>query len=117
MRYALSMADCLFCKIAAGAIPVTKLAENEHALAFPDINPQAPVHALVIPKAHFASLADADPATVGAVHALAVEVARLKGVAGSGYRTVINSGADAGQTVFHLHLHLLGGRSMGWPPG
>ncbi len=112
------MSDCLFCKIAAGTIPVQRLAENEHALAFPDINPQAPTHVLIIPKVHVASLAEIkDFDLVGQLHALAVKVAHDKGIAKGGFRTVLNTGADAGQTVFHLHLHLLGGRAMGWPPG
>lgn len=110
--------DCLFCRIARGEIPVERLAENEHALAFPDVRPQAPVHALVIPKAHLASLRDArDWAVVGSLHELALEVAKARGIAESGFRTVINTGADAGQTVFHVHLHVLGGRLMSWPPG
>lgn len=114
------MTDCIFCKIAQGQIPVQKLAEDEHGLAFPDLNPQAPTHALVIPKKHLASLAevgDADWPLVGALHALAVKVAKAKGLAPGGFRTVTNTGPDAGQTVFHLHLHLLGGRAMTWPPG
>ena len=112
------MDDCLFCKIARGEIPVKVLASNEHALAFPDIRPVAPTHALVIPRAHLASLKDAtDWAVLGSMHALAVQVARDAGLHERGFRTVINTGADAGQTVFHLHLHLLGGRAMEWPPG
>jgi histidine triad (HIT) family protein len=112
------MDDCLFCKIAAGKIPVQKLAESDRALAFPDLRPQAPVHALVIPKAHAASLTETkDLAIVSHLHELAIQVAREKGLLESGFRTVINTGPDAGQTVFHLHLHLLGGRAMGWPPG
>jgi histidine triad (HIT) family protein len=111
--------DCLFCKIAAGAIPVTRLFEDEQVLAFPDINPQAPVHVLVIPKQHIASLAQTtkdDSALLGHLLAAAVEVANLQGL-GNGYRLVINTGPDGGQTVEHLHVHLLGGRHMGWPPG
>ncbi len=112
------MNDCLFCKIARGDIPVKVLAFNEHALAFPDLRPVAPTHALVIPRAHFASLGDlTDFDVLGAMHALAVQVARDTGILQSGFRTVINSGPDAGQTVFHLHLHVLGGRPMEWPPG
>jgi histidine triad (HIT) family protein len=111
--------DCLFCKIAAGTIPVTRLYEDEQVVAFPDINPQAPVHALVIPKRHIASLAQTssgDAALLGHLLNAAAEVARLQGLA-NGYRIVINTGADGGQTVEHLHLHLLGGRHMEWPPG
>ena len=112
------MNDCLFCKIARGEIPVKVLAANDHALAFPDLRPVAPTHALVIPRAHVASLGDlTDFAVLAAMHALAVQVARDAGIHQSGFRTVINSGPDAGQTVFHLHLHLLGGRPMSWPPG
>jgi histidine triad (HIT) family protein len=112
------MDDCLFCKIAAGKIPVQKLAESDRALAFPDLRPQAPVHALVIPKAHADSLTETkDFAIVGHLHELAIQVAREKGLLEGGFRTVINTGPDAGQTVFHLHLHLLGGRAMRWPPG
>jgi histidine triad (HIT) family protein len=113
------MADCLFCKIAAGEIPVTRLFETEEVLAFPDIHPQAPVHVLVIPKRHLASHAHAtteDTAMLGSLLAAAGEVARLQGL-GNGYRLVVNTGSDGGQTVEHLHVHLLGGRHMGWPPG
>ena len=113
------MADCLFCKIRDGVIPAKLVAENEHALAFRDINPQAPTHVLVIPRKHLASLAEAtsaDAALIGELHLLARQIARDEGL-GAGYRTVLNTGAAAGQTVFHLHLHLLGGRSLTWPPG
>jgi histidine triad (HIT) family protein len=111
--------DCLFCKIASGAIPVTRLYEDEQLLAFADIHPQAPVHVLIIPKQHFASLAhtSAEQAPLlGHLLTAAVEIARQQGLA-NGYRTVINTGPDGGQTVDHLHIHLLGGRHMGWPPG
>lgn len=112
------MNDCLFCKIASGGIPVKVLASNERAIAFPDLRPVAPTHALVIPRAHVASLKDAsDFAVLADMHALAVQVARDAGLAERGFRTVINTGPDAGQTVFHLHLHVLGGRAMEWPPG
>ena len=112
------MDDCPFCKIASGRIPVKKLAEDEHGLAFPDLNPQAPLHALVIPKAHVSALTDVtDWSLLGHLLALGHRVAREHGVAESGYRTVINAGRDAGQTVFHLHLHVLGGRVLTWPPG
>ena len=113
------MADgCLFCRIVRGEIPATLVAENEHCVAFRDINPQAPTHVLIVPREHVASLNEArDPALVGRVALFAAEIARKEGIAERGYRTVFNTNADAGQTVFHLHLHLLGGRSLGWPPG
>ncbi|HET7631596.1 MAG TPA: histidine triad nucleotide-binding protein [Gemmatimonadaceae bacterium] len=110
--------DCLFCRIARHEIPATIVAEDEHALAFRDIDPKAPVHVLVIPKVHVASLNDvADPGLVGHVVRMAVEIARAEGVAESGYRLVANTNTDGGQTVDHLHLHVLGGRHMTWPPG
>ena len=110
--------SCLFCRIVRKEIPATVVAETEHCVAFRDINPQAPVHLLVIPREHVASLDDAtDPALVGRLALLAAELARKEGIADGGYRAVINTNADAGQTVFHVHLHLLGGRPMGWPPG
>ena len=114
-----SVADaCLFCRIANGEIPVTLIAQNAHAVAFRDLHPQAPVHVLIIPRRHIASLADAtDAVEVGALGLLAAEIARSEGIAEGGYRTVVNTGRDAGQTVFHLHLHLLGGRKLTWPPG
>jgi histidine triad (HIT) family protein len=112
------MADCIFCKIASGEVPAKKLAEDEHAVAFPDLNPQAPFHALVIPKAHVASLNEVrDPLLMGRIYALADRVARSGGFDETGYRTVINTGPDAQQTVFHLHLHVIAGRQMTWPPG
>ncbi|MGA8940682.1 MAG: histidine triad nucleotide-binding protein [Acidobacteriaceae bacterium] len=116
--------DCLFCKIASGAIPVTRLYENEHVLAFPDIHPQAPVHILIIPKQHFNSLAHVtaeESELLGQLIAAAGEIAQQQGLGlhndGGGYRVIINTGPDGGQTVDHLHVHLLGGRHMGWPPG
>lgn len=110
--------SCLFCRIVRGEIPVVPIASNDHAIAIRDISPQAPVHVLVIPKRHVASLAEAsDGAELGAVALLAAQVARNEGIAASGYRTVMNTGGDGGQTVPHLHLHLLGGRQMSWPPG
>jgi histidine triad (HIT) family protein len=110
--------DCLFCKIAGGEIPVAIIAENDHALAFRDISPQAPHHVLVIPRKHVTSLNHAtDPLELGSLLSLAAEVARQEGIAESGYRTVINTGQDGGQTVFHLHVHVLGGRRLTWPPG
>jgi len=109
---------CLFCRIVSGEIPATVIARNEHALAFRDIAPRAPVHVLVIPTRHIASLDAADDAAeLGHLALLAAEVARLEGVAESGYRVVANTGSDGGQTVHHLHLHVLGGRTMNWPPG
>jgi histidine triad (HIT) family protein len=111
--------DCLFCKIAAGTIPITRLYEDEQVMAFADIHPQAPVHILVIPKRHIGSLAQTqaeDEPLLGGLMAAAVEIARQQGL-GGGYRLVVNTGADGGQTVEHLHVHLLGGRHMGWPPG
>jgi histidine triad (HIT) family protein len=114
--------DCLFCKIVAGQIPVERIYEDEHVLAFPDIHPQAPVHVLIVPKQHFASIADVtEGAMVGNLMAAAVKVAGQKGIGlrkdGGGYRLVVNTGPDGGQTVYHLHVHLLGGRAMAWPPG
>ncbi len=112
-------ADCLFCKIVAGTIQVKRLYEDDRCLVLADINPQAPVHLLVIPKAHIASLArttDEDCALLGHLMVAAVQVARTERLS-AGYRVVINTDDDGGQTVQHLHLHLLGGRRMGWPPG
>ena len=110
--------DCIFCRIAQGELPTKKVDETEHSLAFRDLDPQAPTHILVIPKAHVASLAEADdPAILGDVMYLAARVAAAEGLAESGYRTVINTGPDGGQTVSHLHVHILGGRRMAWPPG
>jgi|ERR1700733_3036349 histidine triad (HIT) family protein len=111
--------DCLFCKIASDVIPVTRLYENDHVLAFPDINPQAPVHLLIIPKQHFASLAHTSPTEAELLSELfqaANKVAQQQHL-DNGFRLVINTGPDGGQTVDHLHLHLLGGRQMHWPPG
>ncbi|MFN8581935.1 MAG: histidine triad nucleotide-binding protein [Gemmatimonadaceae bacterium] len=110
--------DCLFCRIARREIPAAVVAENEHALAFRDIAPKAPVHVLVIPKVHVASLDRAtDESMLGRMLLLAAEVARAEGIADSGYRTVLNTNAGAGQTVFHIHAHVLGGRPLEWPPG
>ena len=113
------MADaCLFCRIARKEIPATLVVETDECVAFRDINPQAPVHILVIPREHVPSAsALTDPTIVGKMTQLAAELARREGVAESGYRLVMNTNSDAGQTVFHLHMHLLGGRHMGWPPG
>lgn len=110
--------SCLFCRIARREIPAALVGENEHAVAFRDIHPQAPVHVLIIPRRHVGSLAEADDVVeLGAISLLAAEVARSEGVAESGYRTVMNTGREGGQSVSHLHLHLLGGRQLGWPPG
>jgi len=110
--------DCLFCRIVRGDLPATKVVETDEFIAFRDINPQAPVHILVIPRAHVSSLNEArDAGVVGRLALLAVEVAQREGIAERGYRTVFNTNADGGQTVSHLHLHLLGGRPMRWPPG
>jgi histidine triad (HIT) family protein len=114
------VSDCLFCAIATGQVPATRVLESDRALAFRDINPQAPVHVLVIPKPHHqdvAALAKADDGLLDDVITLAHEVARAEGVADTGYRVVFNTGADAGQTVQHAHAHVLGGRSLAWPPG
>ena len=110
--------SCLFCRIVRHEIPAKIVAETAECVAFRDVNPQAPTHVLIIPREHVSSLNDAtDPALVGRLALLAAQVARQEGLAARGYRTVINTNADAGQTVFHLHLHLLGGRAMKWPPG
>ena len=114
------MADCIFCAIAAGRIPATTVRQDGDTVAFRDLNPQAPTHILVIPRRHIASVADADRSDtdiLGAVLATAVEVAAAEGLDQSGYRLVINHGADGGQSVGHLHVHLLGGRPLTWPPG
>ncbi|HET9705206.1 MAG TPA: histidine triad nucleotide-binding protein [Vicinamibacterales bacterium] len=112
--------SCLFCKIAAGEIPASKVYEDQRLVAFNDINPQAPMHVLVIPKRHIATLNDlaaGDDALIGAMVRTAAAIAKEKGYDGPGYRTVFNCNAQAGQTVFHVHLHVLGGRTMTWPPG
>lgn len=112
------MSDCLFCRIARGDIPAAFVAENDEAVAFRDISPQAPLHVLVIPRRHVDSLATADDgALLGSLLVMAADVARTEGVAESGYRVVVNTNADGGQSVAHLHLHVLGGRHMTWPPG
>lgn len=113
------MTDCLFCKIVHKTFPAKIVHEDDRTLAFDDINPQAPVHTLVIPKKHVAAVQDCDRDSDLLAHLLitCVNVAKQKGLAESGYRIVTNTGKDAGQTVFHLHLHVLGGRHMRWPPG
>jgi len=113
-------ADCLFCKIIAGDIPANKVYEDEDVLAFHDISPVAPTHILVIPKKHLTAVRDGseeDAGLLGRLLLRAGEVARAAGLAEDGYRFVINTGTHGGQTVFHLHLHILGGRPMTWPPG
>ena len=110
--------DCLFCRIVAGEIPADVVAGSDTVVAFRDVNPQAPTHALVVPRGHHAdaaSLADAEPGTVAELVRVARDVAKADGL--DEYRLVFNTGADAGQTVFHAHLHVLGGRTMTWPPG
>jgi histidine triad (HIT) family protein len=112
--------DCLFCAIAAGQIPATIVSDNASTIAFRDINPQAPVHVLVIPRAHhphLAELAAADAGLLADLVAHARDVAVAEGVAEDGYRIVFNTGPQAGQTVGHVHAHVLGGRPMSWPPG
>jgi histidine triad (HIT) family protein len=111
--------DCLFCKIAAKQIPSKIVYDDEDVFAFEDIGPQAPTHILICPRKHFASLSEATPddqAVLGKLQLVAAELAR-KLKLGEGYRTVVNTGRGAGQSVFHLHLHLLGGRAFHWPPG
>ena len=109
---------CIFCQIARGEIPAQMVANNVDMAAFKDLNPQAPVHILVIPKKHVTSLDDAmDSALLGQLMAFAAAIARQEKVSKSGYRTVINTGKDGGQSVGHLHVHILGGRAMEWPPG
>jgi len=113
------MTDCLFCKIISGEIPSKKVFEDEYAFAFHDIDPQAPTHILIVPKKHIRGLKEAsaeDAEIVGRCHLAAAAIARLRGIE-DGYRTVLNVGPKAGQSVFHLHVHLLGGRDLKWPPG
>jgi histidine triad (HIT) family protein len=114
------VADCLFCKLIAGEIPATIVHQDDHLVAFKDITPQAPTHVLIIPRRHIASLNEltaGDDSLVGEMVRAAAAIAKQNGHAERGYRTVFNCNPDAGQTVFHLHLHLLGGRKMTWPPG
>ena len=114
------MSDCLFCKIVTGDIQSEKVFENDHVIGFQDLNPQAPTHVLVIPKKHVSTindLQDEDKALVGEMYMAARQIAADQGLAEKGYRTVMNCNEEAGQTVFHIHLHLLGGRRMKWPPG
>jgi histidine triad (HIT) family protein len=114
------MSDCLFCKIVQKTIPAKIVHEDDRSLAFDDINPQAPAHTLIIPKQHVSAVQDCGDLASGLLaHLLLVctKVAKQKGLSESGYRIVTNTGRDAGQTVFHLHFHVLGGRHLGWPPG
>lgn len=117
----MSDSSCIFCRIAAGEIPAKLVYEDEQCVAFHDLNPQAPVHILVIPRRHIASLADARPpedeAALGQVMLAAARVAGEQGLSAAGFRAVVNTGAGAGQSVFHLHVHVLGGRPLAWPPG
>jgi len=113
------MKDCLFCRIIRGEIPARKVYEDEHTLAFEDINPQAPTHVLVVPKKHIAGLKEAKPEDaelIGRLHLIAAQIGRQRGIE-DGYRTVLNVGPRSGQSVFHVHVHLIGGRDMKWPPG
>jgi histidine triad (HIT) family protein len=114
------MSDCLFCKIVAREIPASIVYEDDRVLAFNDINPQGPTHVLVIPKRHIATLNDlsaADDAMVGEMVRRGAAIARERGIDAGGFRTVFNTNRDAGQTVFHIHLHVIGGRELSWPPG
>jgi histidine triad (HIT) family protein len=114
------MSTCLFCRIIAGEIPASKVYEDDRIVAFNDINPQAPMHVLIVPRLHVATLndltADHDD-LIGAMVRSAAAIAEARGFAAKGFRTVFNCNAEAGQTVFHVHLHVIGGRPMGWPPG
>ena len=114
------MSDCIFCKIIAGEIPATVVHETDDVLAFRDLGPQAPTHVLVIPKRHISTIndmQDGDAELVGKMYLAAKQVAADEGISESGYRTVMNCNEGAGQSVFHIHLHVLGGRPMNWPPG
>jgi histidine triad (HIT) family protein len=114
------MSDCLFCKIIAGAIPGHLVHEDKDLVAFKDINPQAPLHLLIVPRQHIATLNDLGASNddlVGMMIRRAAALAKQHGYSERGYRTVLNCNRDAGQTVFHIHLHLLAGRNLGWPPG
>ena len=113
------MSDCLFCRILKGEIPAKKVHEDEHTFAFEDLNPQAPTHVLIIPKKHLRGLKEAaaeDAELIGRLHLTAAQIARQRGIE-DGYRTVLNVGPKSGQSVFHMHVHLIGGRDMRWPPG
>jgi len=113
------MSDCVFCRIVAGEIPSKKVFEDEFTFAFEDLDPQAPTHVLIVPKKHIRGLHEAaaeDAAIMGRCQLAAAEIARQRGIE-NGYRTILNVGPDSGQSVFHLHVHLLGGRKLRWPPG
>jgi len=113
------MKDCLFCRIIRGEIPARRVYEDELTLAFEDINPQAPTHVLVVPKKHIAGLKEAKPEDaelIGRLHLIAAQIGRQRGIE-DGYRTVLNVGPRSGQSVFHVHVHLIGGRDLKWPPG
>jgi histidine triad (HIT) family protein len=115
-----SVNECLFCGIIQGKVKGDVVYQDDSIVAFKDINPKAPVHILVVPRKHIATLTDLEPAdgaVIGAIFTVAGKLAEERGIAQKGYRVVVNCGADAGQTVFHLHYHLLGGRRMSWPPG
>ena len=112
--------DCLFCKILAGDIPADVVYESDSAIAFRDINPQAPTHVLIIPRQHISTINDIEPGDheiIGSLYSAAAEIAAKAGHAEDGYRVVMNCGEHGGQSVFHVHLHMLGGRAMAWPPG
>jgi histidine triad (HIT) family protein len=114
------MTDCLFCKIVSGAVPAALVYEDDSVVAFKDINPQAPLHVLIVPRRHIASLNDLtrdDDALLGSMVRVAASLAMEHGYHDRGYRTVFNTNREAGQTVFHIHLHLLAGRGLTWPPG
>ena len=114
------MTDCLFCKIVAGEIPADIVHETESTVAFRDINPQAPTHVLIVPRKHIATIndiEDEDRELIGSLYTAARDIAVAEGIADEGYRVIMNCNEGAGQTVFHLHLHLIGGRPMSWPPG
>ncbi|MES9993355.1 MAG: histidine triad nucleotide-binding protein [Candidatus Thiodiazotropha sp.] len=114
------MSDCLFCKFVSGEIETDKVYEDDDLFAFRDINPQAPTHILIIPKRHVATLNDLEPSDytlMGKLTLAAQKIAKDEGIDNNGYRLVINCNSDAGQSVFHIHMHLLGGRGMSWPPG
>ena len=114
------MSDCLFCKIRDGDIPADIIFENDDVLAFNDVNPQAPLHVLIIPRKHISTVNDmttGDEVIMGKLFSAAKQLAAEKGVSDDGYRLVVNCNEKAGQTVFHIHMHLLGGRDMSWPPG
>jgi len=116
----MSEQDCLFCKIVDGEIPAEIIHESDSAIAFRDINPQAPTHVLIIPRRHISTINDlraGDEELVGSLYLAAKEIAQHEGLKDDGYRVVMNCGEGAGQSVFHIHLHLLGGRSLNWPPG